>query len=82
MVFCVIALAGVVIAVGCNTAQPSPVPGPAEKAGAALDRAVDKLEDATKRAAKKTGETIEKIGEAVEKTGSDIKNKDNTTSSK
>jgi hypothetical protein len=75
----VAAICGAVVLAGCapqTSSNPSGTPGPAEKAGAALDRAADKtVETTTNAAAKavdKTGEVIEKAGAAVEKVGADM----------
>lgn len=92
----VVALFGTMMAVGCGSKpapDATPVPGPAEKAGAALDKAVEKsgeavnkladktseaTKDAANKAVQKTGEVLEKAGAAVQKTGEDMKNDQNT----
>ena len=79
----VIALAGTLIISGCcNKADTEnyPVDGPAEKAGAALDKtlkdASEKAKGATNKAIDKTGEVLEKVGNKLEETGADLQNKD------
>ena len=84
------AVLGALIAVGCGSTpapEQKPAPGPAEKAGAALDNAVkqsgeavnklaDKASEATKDAANKavqqTGQVLEKAGAAIEKSGANM----------
>jgi hypothetical protein len=68
----VVVLAGTVAVTGCTYMEPKPPPGPAEKAGAALDKAMDK-------AAGKAGEVLEKAGDALEKAGSDLRKAPVTT---
>ncbi len=81
LVLGVVAVAGVVVFASCR--QKTEAPGPAEKAGAALDKAaaktgeaVDaaavKTKEAAQKVAVKTGEGLEKAGAAVEKTGADL----------
>jgi len=88
----VFAIFGALIAVGCGSkpaSEPTPAPGPAEKAGAAVDNAVKKTDaavhdiaektneaakDAANKATQKTGEALEKVGAAVEKAGADMRN--------
>ncbi len=69
----VVAVCGIVALAGCG--QPSS-PGPAEKAGAALDRAAEKTVEVTTNAAakvvEKTGEVLQKSGAAVEKAGENL----------
>ena len=81
LVLGVIAVAGVVVFVSCR--QKTETPGPAEKAGAALDKAAAKTveaadtaavktREAAQKVAVKTGEGLEKVGAAVEKTGENL----------
>ena len=70
---------------GCGCAEKTipPAPGPAERTGAAIDRAAEKTADAAKaaaeatknatgRAVEKTGEVLKKAGTAVDKAGSNM----------
>ena len=69
MIMCVAALASVVVWVGCtekSESEPTEGEGVAERAGAAVDRAVDKTKDVATTAAEATKDTT---GKAVEKTG-------------
>ena len=88
--FCAIAVAGVFLIAGCcnkTGTSENPSAGPAEKAGAALDKAVEKTGDEAKKladkvstqardaantAANKTGEVLEKVGDGLAKTGADL----------
>jgi hypothetical protein len=44
-------------------------PGPAERAGKAIDRGAQKVGQAAKKAAEKVGEGVEKAGKAIERAG-------------
>ncbi|MBF0545031.1 MAG: hypothetical protein HQM08_11380 [Candidatus Riflebacteria bacterium] len=69
----VIFLAGSLFAAGCdNNSAPKSNSGPAEKVGAALDKAVQKTGNAANKATEKAGEVLEKVGAAVEKTGANM----------
>jgi len=83
----VVSVALVVGFVSCR--QKTETPGPAEKAGAALDRAAAKTADAANTAAEKTKEAavkaadatksaaqkvVEKTGEGLEKAGEAVEN--------
>lgn len=81
-----IVLVGTIVVVGCGKVNPEPNPaaGPAERAGAALDKAAEKTgealkqtaeatKDATNKTLEKTGEVLEKVGAAVEKKGTEMK---------
>jgi hypothetical protein len=81
LVLGVIAVAGVVGFASCR--QKTETPGPAEKAGAALDKAAAntveaantaaaKTKEAAQKVTVKTGEGLEKAGAAVEKTGENL----------
>lgn len=88
-----VALFGVLLLSGCcQKSEPRPQAGPAEKAGFALDNAMDKTGDAAKKmidkanadakeaaskAVEKTGEILEKAGAAIEKSGVDVQNSNN-----
>ncbi|MFZ2956548.1 MAG: hypothetical protein WA705_06635 [Candidatus Ozemobacteraceae bacterium] len=83
----VVSFAGTLVTAGCGSkSEPEaiPAPGPAEKAGAALDKVVEQSGDAASKLAEKTREVaeqtssatkaaaskaMEKTGEALEKTG-------------
>jgi hypothetical protein len=75
-----VASAGILFVTGCGSkpgTEPAKVAGPAEKAGAALDKAVQESETAAKNAAGKAvenaGVTLEKVGAAVQRTGENLK---------
>lgn len=78
-----VALAATFVVSGCGS-SPIPAPGPAEKAGAALDKAIEKTEvqarETADKALDKTGEVLEKAGAALEKTGADMKDGQTTGS--
>lgn len=92
MCFCVITLGGIFFATGCcnkSDSEPDSSAGPAEKAGAELDKAMEKTVAETRRlsdeadlkarqaadnAAEKVGDVLEKTGARIEKTGADLKN--------
>ena len=92
MVMCVVALASVATLVGCareSELEPAEGEGVAERAGAAVDRAVEKTKDASATAVEKTkdaakaaaaatkettGKVVEKTGEALEKAGDAVEN--------
>jgi len=61
---------------GCEKKPETRIAGSAESAGAALDKAADKVAEATEefadKAVKKTGEALEKAGAAMEKTGTEM----------
>ncbi len=87
---CVFALAAVFILTGCcnkTVTEANPEAGPAEKAGAAMDRAAEatseearrlaektnaELREASEKAVEKSGEVIEKIGDGLSKAGTDL----------
>lgn len=89
--FFAVAIVGVFVVTGCcSKTLPDPAPGPAEKAGAALDDAMKKtgeearkladkanegIKDATSKAADKAGDVLQKAGAAIEKTGADLQDK-------
>jgi hypothetical protein len=70
----VIAIASILFLPGCGDDNQGK--GPAQRAGEATDKAVDKTGEAIKSGAEKSGEVIkegaQKTGEAVEKTGEKI----------
>jgi len=58
------------LAFGCSSQKPANDPGPAQKAGAAVDEAAYDTKEGAKKAADKVGEATEKTGEKIqEKTG-------------
>jgi hypothetical protein len=69
-------VSGVVFLAGCEKKSETRIAGSAESAGAALDKAADKVaeaaEDFADKAVKKTGEALEKAGAAMEKTGAEM----------
>lgn len=75
LTFFAIVVVGTLIVQGCcsKSSQESLSAGPAEKAGAKIDKAVDNAKDETNKLVEKTGEIIEKTGDAIKKTGADIK---------
>lgn len=77
-----VAVAGALAVAGCGK-RPEKAAGPAERTGAALDKAAEKTADAAKTTAEaakdaagvavqKTGEALEKAGAATEKAGADM----------
>jgi len=92
--FCAIALTGIFLVVGCcdkTRNEENPPAGPAEKAGAVLDKAVETTAEEARRLAekagakageisdkaiKKTGEALEKAGEGLSRTGVDLQSDD------
>ena len=70
----IVAVAGVLALIGCTkkSGSESSEPGIGERAGVAVDEAVEKTKDVAGEAVEKTGEAIEKGGEAVEKAGEDM----------
>ncbi|PKL51109.1 MAG: hypothetical protein CVV42_00685 [Candidatus Riflebacteria bacterium HGW-Riflebacteria-2] len=88
--FCAIAIVGVFVLTGCcnkGGTEVNPAAGPAEKAGATLDKAVEKTGDEARRLAEKaskeaketadkaidkTGEILEKAGNGLAKAGADL----------
>ena len=61
---------GLVIALACSSQKPANDPGPAQKAGAAVDEGAEDTKDAAKKAGQKVGEATEKAGDKIqEKTG-------------
>jgi hypothetical protein len=58
------------LAFGCSTNKPANDPGPAQKAGAAVDEGAHDAKESAKEAGKKVGEATEKAGDKMqEKTG-------------
>jgi hypothetical protein len=54
----------------CSTEKPANDPGPAQKAGAAIDHGAEDAKESAKKAGNKVGEATEKAGDKIqEKTG-------------
>lgn len=68
------AVVGLVVLTGCwqRSATNPGTPGPAERAGAAVDRTAEDAKALADKAAEKTGAALEKAGAAMEKTGADM----------
>src|ERR1039457_3420828 len=89
-VLVIMTLVGAVAIVGCDkkcATEPAKTPGTAERAGAALDKAVEKTQEVTTNALDKaveatkaaaeatkdaTGRVVEKTGQALEKAGTAV----------
>lgn len=59
------------LAFGCSTSKPANDPGPAQKAGAAVDEGARDAKDSAKKAGKKVGEATEKAGDKLEEKSGD-----------
>ena len=70
-----LALVGILSAVGCGSTEPKPAVGPGEKAGAALDRVLEKSGAEANKAVEKTGEVLKKIGTELEKKGEELQDR-------
>jgi hypothetical protein len=58
------------LALACSSNKPANNPGPAEKAGATVDRGADDAKESAKEAGHKVGEATEKAGDKIQdKTG-------------
>ena len=58
------------LSVACSSQKPVNDPGPAQKAGAAVDEGAEDAKESAKEAGKKVGEATEKAGDKIqEKTG-------------
>lgn len=61
---------GLFASLACSTNKPAQEPGPAEKAGAAVDQGAEDAKESAKEAGHKVGEETEKAGDKLEeKTG-------------
>ena len=60
-----------VMAFGCSTSKPANDPGPAQKAGAAVDGAAHDTKESAKAAGEKVGEATEKAGEKMQEKSGD-----------
>ncbi|MES1173622.1 MAG: hypothetical protein ABUL62_04765 [Myxococcales bacterium] len=64
------ACCALLVCFACSHDKPANDPGPAQKAGAALDRGAEDAKEGTKKAANKVGDATEKAGDKIqEKTG-------------
>jgi len=61
----------VLLAVACSTQRPANEPGPAQKAGAAVDEGAEDAQRTAKKAGKKVGEATEKAGEKLQEKSGD-----------
>jgi hypothetical protein len=65
-----VACSTLVACCGCSTEKPANDPGPAQKAGAAVDQGAHDAKESAKKAGHKVGEATEKAGDKIqEKTG-------------
>ena len=59
------------LAFGCSTNKPANDPGPAQKAGAAVDEAAHDTKESAKDAGEKVGEATENAGEKMQEKSGD-----------
>ena len=59
------------LAFGCSTSKPANDPGPAQKAGAAVDDAAHDTKESAKDAGEKVGEATEQAGEKMQEKSGD-----------
>jgi len=59
------------IALGCSSNKPARNPGPAEKAGAAVDEGAHDAKESAKKAGEKVGEATEKAGDKLQEKSGD-----------
>ena len=59
------------LALSCSSQKHAAEPGPAQKAGAAVDEGAEDAKDAAKEAGHKVGHATEKAGEKIEEKTSD-----------
>jgi hypothetical protein len=71
---CVATVVGLSVLTGCRqkSAQDPETPGPAERAGAALDKKAEEVRDLTDRAVERTGAALEKAGTAMQKSATEM----------
>jgi len=55
----------------CSRDKPANDPGPAQKAGAAVDRGAEDAKEAAKKAGQKVGEATEKAGDKLQEKSGD-----------
>ncbi len=63
--------AGVLLLVACSSQKPANDPGPAQKAGAAVDQGAEDAKDTAKKAGEKVGEATEKAGDKIQEKSGD-----------
>ena len=61
-----VACCALVICFACSTEKPAKDPGPAQKAGAAVDQGAEDAEESAKKAGDKVGEATEKAGDKIQ----------------
>ena len=66
-----LALFSCALVLGCSRNKPANEPGPAQKAGAAVDEAAHDAKESAKKAGKKVGEATEKAGDKMQKKSGD-----------
>jgi len=72
-IFLGISVAAVLVSVGaCDKAKEQ---GPAEKAGAAIDQAVDQAKEKTGEAMEKAGDAMKEAGDKVKEAGQEVVDK-------
>ncbi len=59
------------LAIGCSTSRPANDPGPAQKAGAAVDEGARDAKESAKEAGEKVGEASEKAGAKLQEKSRD-----------
>ena len=65
-----VACCALLVCFACSTNKPANDPGPAQKAGAAVDEGAEDAKESAKKAGNKVGEETEKAGDKLEeKTG-------------
>ena len=66
-----LALFSCALVFACSTNKPAHEPGPAEKAGAAVDEGAHDAKESAKEAGKKVGEATEKAGDKLQEKSGD-----------
>lgn len=62
---------GCALAIACSTNKPANDPGPAQKAGAAVDEGAHDAKEGAKEAGEKVGEATEKAGDKLQEKSGD-----------
>jgi len=62
---------GCALAFGCSRDKPANDPGPAQKAGAAVDEGARDAKDSAKKAGEEVGEATEKAGDKMQEKSGD-----------
>jgi len=62
---------GCVLAFGCSTSKPANDPGPAQKAGAAVDEGAHDAKESAKEAGQKAGDATEEAGDKLQEKSGD-----------